>query len=164
MQKHSNRNFNIQVINLILSRLIFLCLLITLETWSMSSNCICCIFKFIFQNFPFGWYNWSKTNYTVTHKHSWPDPLGLQASSRPRMSQSPRQSGCRNSWSGLCLPGTRRSRRWSVCSQWSRPGLSRCQNQCCGWPDRGAGSQVRQGVWWEGSTWERTPLQCVQKG
>lgn len=80
----------------------------------------------------------------ITHKHSWPDPLGVPASSRPRTSRSPRQSGCRSSWSGLCWPGTQRSRRWSVCSRWSGPELSRCQSLWCGWPARRAGRGVSQ--------------------
>lgn len=88
-----------------------------------------------------GPYSWTDN---VTHKHSWPDPLELQASSHPRRSRSPRRSGCRNSWSGLCLPGIPKSRRWSVCSQWLGPELSRCQNLCCGLPGRGAGRGVIQ--------------------
>lgn len=97
----------------------------------------------------------------ITHKRSWPGPLALQASSRPRWSRNPRQSGCRNSWSVLCSQGTQRSRQWSVCSQWSGPELSLYQNLWCGWP----GGRTRGGVIWASSKRKRKkkPLPCVRK-
>lgn len=115
------------------------------------------------ENWPHLWQN-SQWTECVTHKHSWPDPLGFQASSRPRTSRSPRQSGCRNSWSGLCLRGTQRSRRWSVCSRWSGPELSWCQNLCCGWPDRWAGREVSQASSEEEVHGKRTHFHVFGKG
>lgn len=86
-----------------------------------------------------------QSNVCATHKHSWLDPLGLQASSHPTMFRNLQRSECRSSWSDLCLPRTQRSRRWSACFQWSGPVLSQRQNLCCGWPDR----QVWKRVAWD---------------